>query len=134
MPQVNCVDENGFTPLHTAAVAGSPDAIRALLEVGADVAALDGECYTPLHRLVWAIPSQSMRGYVEGAAILVRTSADPRAVNAFGESAQSLAAGRGLYELQRMFKRAVEVQQRGPAQSTQPSTPTAKDSKHANVV
>jgi ankyrin repeat protein len=46
-------DKDQVTPLHRAAMAGAPDAVRVLLEGGADIAALDGMFAAP--PLVWAV-------------------------------------------------------------------------------
>jgi len=46
-------DKDRVTPLHRAAMAGAPDAVRALLEGGADIGALDGMFAAP--PMVWAV-------------------------------------------------------------------------------
>ena len=47
---INAKDNNGETPLHSAADAGHADIIRALVELGADINAQDEDGETPLHR------------------------------------------------------------------------------------
>ena len=46
-------DKDKVTPLHRAAMAGAPEAVRVLLEGGADIGALDGMFAAP--PLVWAV-------------------------------------------------------------------------------
>jgi hypothetical protein len=54
-------DRDNVTPLHRAAMGGHPDAVRVLLEFGADVTALDGMfAATPL---VWAVEGRSSAGH-----------------------------------------------------------------------
>jgi ankyrin repeat protein len=53
--QVDAVNEEGMTALHTAAAYSQSDAVRALLEVGAAVNAADHEGFTPLD---WAVANR----------------------------------------------------------------------------
>ena len=46
---VHARDENGFTPLHSAAAFGTSRVVRALLDAGADVNARGEDGRTPLH-------------------------------------------------------------------------------------
>jgi len=50
-------DKDNVTPLHRASMGGHPDAVRVLLNHGADVAALDGMFAAP--PLVWAVEGRS---------------------------------------------------------------------------
>ena len=67
-------DKDNVTPLHRAAMGGHPDAVRTLLEFGANVNALDGMfAATPL---VWAVEGRSNAkraggDYVAVARILI---------------------------------------------------------------
>ncbi|CAN0539526.1 unnamed protein product, partial [Ectocarpus sp. 8 AP-2014] len=73
---VDATDENGYTALHFAASVEGPvqdngDAVRVLLEAGADVnAKITGDCFTPLHLAVdTRIASMgTMRALLEGGA------------------------------------------------------------------
>jgi ankyrin repeat protein len=56
---VNVRGEDGATPLHAAAYAGSATVIRLLLDHGADLAALDGTWESP--PLDWAIVGSGYR-------------------------------------------------------------------------
>ena len=47
--EVNARDENGWTPLHTAAAREAPEVAKLLIERGADVNARDPIDSTPLH-------------------------------------------------------------------------------------
>lgn len=46
---VQCVDEGGRTPLHTATLCGNPSVIHFLIEHGAEVNRQDDNNFTPLH-------------------------------------------------------------------------------------
>jgi predicted N-acetyltransferase YhbS len=59
----------GATPLHVAACAGASSAIEVLLDAGADINALDGDCETPLH---WAVRHNQLKS----VAVLLRLGAE----------------------------------------------------------
>ena len=52
-------DKDRVTPLHRAAMAGHPEAVRVLLKFGADVNALDGMFQAP--PLIWAVEGRDHR-------------------------------------------------------------------------
>jgi ankyrin repeat protein len=56
----NARDKDNVTPLHRAAMAGAPEAVRVLLEGGADIGALDGMFAAP--PLVWAVEGREHAG------------------------------------------------------------------------
>jgi len=51
--EVNAKDNNGYTPLHIAALNGCYDIIKILIESGADKNAKDNDGNTPYDRAVW---------------------------------------------------------------------------------
>ncbi|XP_022758111.1 ankyrin repeat domain-containing protein 50-like [Durio zibethinus] len=61
---VNCKDQNGWTPLHRAAFKGRIESVKVLLNHGAQVNLVDHNGYTPLHCAVEA-------GHVEVALLLI---------------------------------------------------------------
>ena len=84
-------DKNGVTPLHRAVRFRSPRAVELLIELGANVRAVDRKTRsTPLHRAVTSTGAPSMAGKaplaVEIAGILLSSGADPRAKNKNGKT------------------------------------------------
>jgi ankyrin repeat protein len=71
---VNAWSADGFTPLHFAAFLGGPDAVRMLLDAGADVGAVarNEMRVQPLH-------SAAALGNVESCRLLLEAGADPNA-------------------------------------------------------
>src|SRR5690349_20252045 len=65
---VNCVDDDGVTPLHKAVAWDFPECVEELIRAGADVDAADVEGATPLH-------IAAEKGFVECARALLFTSA-----------------------------------------------------------
>ena len=85
---LNARDENGWTPLHTAA-AGSkiPGTVTALLEAGADLNAREENGWTPLHL---AAGSSETPGII---AALLEAGADPNVRGENGQTPLHTAAG-----------------------------------------
>ena len=44
-----CLPQNGYTPLHIAASSGNDDAVKMLLEKGANIDAVDNVSYMYMH-------------------------------------------------------------------------------------
>ncbi|MBC6407921.1 MAG: ankyrin repeat domain-containing protein [Rhodobacteraceae bacterium] len=65
-------DRGGLTPLHAAAILGTPETVVALLDAGADPKARTGDGRTPLH---WAVAI----GTPDTVAALLDAGADPKA-------------------------------------------------------
>ena len=70
-------DENGWTPLHGAALSGHKEIAELLIAEGADVNADDGGGGTPLHRAAAA-------GHREIAELLIAKGVDVNAKSVFG--------------------------------------------------
>jgi len=71
---VNAKDNDGYTPLHYAAIKNKVDFARLLVEKGADVNAKSNDGITPLHVAAWG-------GHVDVARFLVENGADVNAKN-----------------------------------------------------
>lgn len=83
---VNARDDDGMTPLHTAANQGSREAMEVLLAHKADVNARDNDDETPLHLVAG-------RGYdTDKAKLLLANGADINARNKDGDTPLLLAA------------------------------------------
>ena len=67
---INKKDDEGYTPLHLAVIAGNRPVIRYLISRGADVDAVDNERHSALH---WAI----VCGELEALDLLFSAEADP---------------------------------------------------------
>ena len=89
-PDARC-PETGSAPLHRRACRALPAAIAALLDAGADVAALDSQGRAPLHHVTLG----HRRGDVaRTVALLIDAGADPQAVDGNGETVMDLARRR----------------------------------------
>ena len=71
--------EYGNTPLHSAALSGSPANVQALLDAGADVMARDWEGATPLHLA-------ARRVFPDNIIALLDAGADAKAKNQKGKT------------------------------------------------
>nr|XP_027223762.1 serine/threonine-protein phosphatase 6 regulatory ankyrin repeat subunit A-like [Penaeus vannamei] len=63
-------DEDGYTPLHLATIAGNKAVVKYLISKGADISALDNEKHTVIH---WA----TVCGEVELLELLIEAGANP---------------------------------------------------------
>ena len=76
---VNAQDENGWTPLHTAAARESPEVAKLLIERGADVNAKDPINSTPLH-------GAAVVNALEAAKLLIANGAEVNAQETDGST------------------------------------------------
>ena len=84
---VNAIDKDKETALHSAAMQGRTGIAKLLLEAGADVNARDDDGFTPLH-------SAAAWGHVELARMLLAAGADVNAGDRDKETPLHLVAGR----------------------------------------
>ncbi len=104
---------DGWTPLHLAALFGHPRTLRLLLKRGADPSTLSRNPAhgTPLHAACGA-------GHAEAVAVLLEGGADPN-LPAGGTPPLLLAAGRGhLACAEALLKAGARVNERGPGGRT----------------
>ena len=80
MNDPNAVDDQGRTPMHLAALDGTPEVMAALAEAGADPDALDDKGRTPLHLVAY------FGANPETVAALVQAGADLSAPDARGRT------------------------------------------------
>ena len=87
---ISRVSEDGWTPLHLAAFFGRDEAVRLLLERGADVHAVSKNptANTPLH-------AAAVRGHVAVVGLLLERGADPNRAAGGGFTPLHLTAGAG---------------------------------------
>ena len=90
---------DGFAPLHLAAFFERPDAVRLLLERGADATAVAANPMrvTPLH-------SAAASGGREAARLLLEAGADPNAEQRGGYTAMDAAAATGDAQLAELLR------------------------------
>jgi ankyrin repeat protein len=88
---VNAFAYDGWTPLHLAAFFGQLDAVRILLERGADLGAVSRNSMTntPLH-------AATAGRHERIARLLLEHGADPQAIDAGGYTPAKIAAENGL--------------------------------------
>ena len=79
------------TPLHAAAIRGDTNAVRTLLEAGADPNAPGGQGGTPLHAAL-------EKGHRQVARILIAAGSALDAENNAGVSAREIAKALALWE------------------------------------
>jgi len=90
---VHRVDGAGFTPLHTAAMEGSAECIKALVAAGIDPNVQSRSRITPLYMAVnHARPDSTV-------AALLASGADPNSPGPSGGSLLTMARGRGLRQV-----------------------------------
>ncbi len=78
---VNARDEDGWTPLHRAAMYSKiPGVVTALVKAGADVNARDENGWTPLHHAPWLNTTPAI------VTALVKAGADPAARDKRGKT------------------------------------------------
>jgi ankyrin repeat protein len=90
---VNMGNKDGLTPLHVAATMGDERFIKALLENGAGVNAVDNENNTPLHISIYyaAITPEFSWLYAKAVSLLLEAGADINIKNDKGYSAADVA-------------------------------------------
>ncbi|KAL3803476.1 hypothetical protein HJC23_014024 [Cyclotella cryptica] len=97
---VNDVTTGGAQPLHMCGMSrGKQRAVRALVERGADIEALDTYGMTPLHRM-------ASNNLAEGARMLLEAGADVLHVGEVGETAASIARGSAAYDVLEVLEEA----------------------------
>ena len=120
-----CSDEEGQSPVANAATAGVEEAVRLLVDHGANVNVRDDRGYSPL---MYAAGSESMPAGI--VKLLLEKGADA-ACTGEGETARSLAAKRGDTEVARLLGVPADVRKQGgvaplpPVRSGERSIPDA---------
>ena len=96
MVDINAKSHNGRTPLHSAALKGSSEAVRLLIDSGAKVDEADNKDWTPLH-------VACQHGHTAVVEILIRAGADPNKLISMGRNALHLAAFEGRVQIAEML-------------------------------
>ena len=96
-------DEDGQTPLHLAADKGAMDALKALLEAGANGNAADGDGITVLQAAVIA-------DNVEVCKVLLENGANPDHADSDGDTPRTCAQDDGSDEMKKLFSKNVQNQ------------------------
>ena len=89
---INATDDSNHQPLNMAAYWGNLDAVRALLEAGADVSHGDINYHKPLHHAVYSDAPEPVISTIIG--LLLQAGASPTAKDRFGKSAYDIALRR----------------------------------------
>jgi len=98
-------DNNGDTPLHSAAACGDVDVSRLLLKRGADVNAENDEGSTPLHRA----SEVSSTGNSEIVRLLLNHGADVLVRTLSGKTASEVALDADKHEIVRFLSKHAQV-------------------------
>lgn len=97
---VNDVTTGGASPLHMCGMSRNKQhAVRALVERGADIEALDTYGMTPLHRM-------ASNNLAAGAAMLLKAGADVTNEGNIGETALSIARSSAAYAAMEILEKA----------------------------
>lgn len=102
MVNVNQLSNFGNTPIGVFAVKGDVDAIRVLIEAGADVNHHGDGGYTPLHEAV-------EQGHAGVVRLLLQNGANPDAVNEDGITPIKLAEIWGNFEISQILETALQA-------------------------
>lgn len=94
------LSDDGFTPLHLACFAGSPDAVRLLVERGAPLERVAEASFARVRPLGTAV----FAGNVGAARILLEAGADPNGVDSGENVPLQTAAASGNEELVRLLR------------------------------
>mmetsp|Transcript_7241 Transcript_7241/g.10229 ORF Transcript_7241/g.10229 Transcript_7241/m.10229 type:complete len:478 (+) Transcript_7241:96-1529(+) len=89
---INCADEEGFTPLHNATYYGHLDVVTILLDRGAQIDAATKDGFTPLM-------FGARKGHLKVVSVLLARGAFTEAVNKDGYTPLILAAWKGHVEV-----------------------------------
>jgi hypothetical protein len=95
---VNAKASDGDTPLHVAAIRGDREAVRLLVEAGAQIDALGDMSCTPLYNAVG-------HGHHQVARLLLEFGADPNLMNELESSAMAWAKDKGNMKMLRILKK-----------------------------
>lgn len=98
-PEINVIDEYGFTPLIEAAITDNADCVNLLLKAGADVSLKDMTGNTALH---WAAENNN----VTMAKLLLKKGANPNDYNLEGQPVGVLPYLRNQVEMKKLLEKS----------------------------